>query len=143
VSTLTSDQSAGGKAARRTIPGSRRLKRRLLIQSLFERTRNETRSVSQGPIQLLYRRVPTDSTGTASPVQVGFAVGKQSGGAVKRNRIKRILREEYRRNRVDLERQQASPNTCLIIMVMLRNARASSDELRSSLRNALRSLTKV
>lgn len=143
MSTLTSDQSAGGKAARRTFPGSRCLKRRLLIQSLFERTRNETRSLSQGPIQLLYRRVPTDSTGTTSPVQVGFAVGKQSGGAVKRNRIKRILREEYRRNRVDLERQQASPNTCLIIMVMLRNARASSEELSSSLRQALRSLTKV
>jgi ribonuclease P protein component len=140
VSALTSDLSAGSEAARSTFPRTRRLKRRLLIQSLFDRTRKQTQSVNQGPIKLLYRRVPANATGTGSPVQIGFAVGKSSGGAVRRNRIKRVLREEYRQNRVDLERRVSASDSCLIIMVMLRNARATSEDLALSLRKALISL---
>lgn len=137
---LTPDISASSEAARSTFPRTRRLKRRLLIQSLFDRTRKETQSVNQGPIKLLYRRVPASTTGTGSPVQVGFAVGKSSGGAVRRNRIKRVLREEYRQNRLDLERRVSSSESCLIIMVVLRNAHATSEELALNLRKALISL---
>jgi ribonuclease P protein component len=123
-----------------SFPRSSRLKRRRLIQSLFERTRADSRVLSSGAIRILYRRIPKADTGQKAPVQIGFAIGRSAGNAVRRNRIKRLLREEYRLNRIEIELVLSQPETCLILMVVLRNNQAAPEEIRDGFRKALQIL---
>lgn len=73
-----------------TYPKKEKLKSRKLIDLLF----SEGKSVSKYPIKLLYLNtaLPEDIK-----IQAGVAVPKKNfKSAVKRNRIKRMLREAYR-----------------------------------------------
>ena len=117
-------------ARRNTFPRNRRLKRRKLIQSLFDRSSQDTSSIKRGPIKLLYRRVEASTTGTSSPLQIGFAIGRSLGGAVERNRIKRALRETFRKHRLVLERDVAVESSTLIVMVLLRGTGAARTNAR-------------
>jgi len=74
-------------------PKKEKLKSRKLFDSLFA----EGRSISVFPIKLIYlpSELPEDVK-----IQAGFAVPKKNfKSAVKRNRIKRLLREAYRLNK--------------------------------------------
>lgn len=78
---------------RYTLARREKLKSKKLIERLFA----EGRSVTSYPIRLIYLKteLPFDV-----PVQAGVTVPKKNfKSAVKRNRIKRLLRESYRLNK--------------------------------------------
>lgn len=68
--------------------------RTITSQSDIERLFAHGRRVSQGPVSLLVARSP-DNRDPAGRVM--FAAGRKLGGAVMRNRCKRVLRESCRR----------------------------------------------
>jgi ribonuclease P protein component len=72
-------------------PRGERLKRRQAFQAVFQRGSR----VERPSVVVLWRR-------WNGPRQVGFAVSRQVQGAVKRNRVRRRLREAYRRCRLSL-----------------------------------------
>jgi len=72
-------------------------KEKLKSKKLFDRLFSEGRSVSKYPIKLFYleTKLPQDVR-----IKAGVAVSKRNfKSAVSRNRIKRLLREGYRRNK--------------------------------------------
>ncbi len=74
-------------------PKTEKLKSKKLIEKLFEKGKN----VSSYPVKLIYLKtsLPEDVK-----IQAGVAVPKKKfKSAVKRNRIKRLLRESYRLNK--------------------------------------------
>lgn len=76
-----------------TFPKKEKLKSKKIIDALFA----EGKSVSNYPIKLIYlkTKLPFDV-----PVQATVSVSKKKfKSAVKRNRIKRLLRESYRHNK--------------------------------------------
>lgn len=73
-----------------TLGKPEKLKSKKLIQKLYE----EGSSVKSFPLRMVF--LQTEHT-SKSPIQVGFSVPKRNFKlAVKRNRIKRLLRETYR-----------------------------------------------
>ena len=81
---------------RLTFPRTHHLKRKSLIEPLFDRSNRSTQSVASGTIRIVYRFV--DEPDISVPFQFGIAVGKKSGSAVRRNRIRRVIRESVRLN---------------------------------------------
>ena len=76
-----------------TFPKKEKLKSKKVIEKLFE----EGKSVSCYPIKLLYLNT---SLPAEVKIQAGVVVPKKNfKSAVKRNRIKRLLREGYRLNK--------------------------------------------
>lgn len=110
------------------IPRAYRLKRRRLIRPLFDRRRTDVGSTAVGCIRLLHRPVPRATTGVDVPLQIGFAPGRRAGSAVGRNRIKRILREVYRRHQHVLVDLFADRPDTLTVMVLFRGDPAEAAE---------------
>jgi len=81
---------------RLTFSRTHHLKRKSLIEPLFDRTDQSTHSVASGSVRVLYRLV--DESISETTYQIGVAVGRSAGSAVKRNRVKRIIRETVRLN---------------------------------------------
>ncbi|MUH37424.1 ribonuclease P protein component [Zobellia amurskyensis] len=76
-----------------TFPKKEKLKSKKLIEQLFA----EGKPVSSFPIKLIY--LPTDFIDDTR-IKTGVAVPKKNfKSAVKRNRIKRLMRESYRLNK--------------------------------------------
>lgn len=101
-------------------PKSFRLKRRRLIRPLFDRGRTDVDTVAVGCVRLLYRTASRGEVGRDVPLQIGFAPGRRARNAVERNRIKRILREVYRRHQHVLVDLFACRNDVLTVMVLYR-----------------------
>lgn len=118
-------------------PRAHRLKSRRLIAALFDRVRRDTKTIHAGPIRFLYRRVPRNVSDDQASIQVGFAVGRSAGNAVRRNRIKRVLREEYRQFTPSLGSRLSDPDSCLTLLVLLSDANAPVQELRKGFCDAL------
>ncbi len=72
---------------RTTFPKSERLKGKQVFRTLFSRGKR----FAYGNLTVIYLPAERPSA--------GFIASKHIGGAVKRNRVKRILREAYRMNR--------------------------------------------
>ena len=70
----------------------RRKRRRLSRSGEFERVYREGRSHASRYLVVL--RLPARRARTASP-RLGVSVGRKLGGAVERNRVKRMLREAF------------------------------------------------
>jgi ribonuclease P protein component len=75
------------RGKRTTFPKSERLKGKQVFRTLFSRGKR----LRHGNLTVIYLPAERPSA--------GFIASKHIGGAVKRNRIKRILREAYRMNR--------------------------------------------
>ena len=72
---------------RNTFPKSERLKGKQVFRAVFSRGKRFT----YGDLTVIY--LPAEQP------SAGFIASKHIGGAVKRNRVKRILREAYRMNK--------------------------------------------
>ena len=86
-------------AARYTLTKNERLKRRKIIEQLF----NERKGIHILPLRASYKWY----TGTLdAPLQAGFSVSSRTfKKAVDRNRIKRMMREAYRLQKQELRDQ--------------------------------------
>lgn len=83
-------------AGKSTFGRSEKLKSRKLIEQLFK----EGKSVSKNGFTLVYLATPLQ---VMYPAQAGFSVPKRNfKHAVDRNRMKRLMREAYRANKLDL-----------------------------------------
>ena len=130
---------------RLTFPPSYRLKRRRLIRSLFDRTRDDVETVAVGCVRLLYRVVDRDALGHDVPLQVGFAPGSRAESGVERNRIRRLLREVYRVHQYTLVDPFVCDPEALVVMILFRGAPEQADacierDLPRALRRAAASL---
>lgn len=89
-----------------SLPRAKILRGRKNFQRLFE---SEARTIRDTYIHLrfrIYRNIPSDCL-------MGFIVKKQLGNAVKRNRVKRLMREAYRLNQSIIQDAADSKNICL------------------------------
>ncbi len=76
-----------------SFPKIEKLKSKKQIEQLF----SEGKSISIYPLKLVYLKIKLK---TEKPIQTGVTVSKRNfKSAVKRNRIKRLLRESYRLNK--------------------------------------------
>jgi ribonuclease P protein component len=79
-----------------TLKKDERLKRRKIIEQLF----SEGRAVTAFPIRVQYKMVDQLTV----PLQAGFSVSSRNfKRAVDRNRIKRLMREAYRLQKLPLQ----------------------------------------
>lgn len=63
---------------------------RVLLRSEFDAVRREGHTVRNGVLRIRYLARP------GQPTRLGLAVSRRAGNAVRRNRIKRIVREAFR-----------------------------------------------
>ena len=83
---------------KQTFPKKEHLKRKKLIDALF----TEGQKVSAYPLLLVYKTSALPEEGVS--IQAGVSVAKRNHKlAVTRNRIKRIMREVYRKNKQDFQ----------------------------------------
>jgi ribonuclease P protein component len=122
---------------RYTFPKSHRLKRRRLIRSLFDRSRDDVRTVAVGCVRLLARVVDRDALGHDVPLQVGFAPGRRVESGVERNRVRRLLREVYRVHQHTLVDLFVCRPDALILMILFRGDPARADALHDALPAAM------
>jgi ribonuclease P protein component len=88
---------------------------RLLRRSEFVRVQQQGRRVHTAHFVMLVLR----ARGPDSATRLGVTVGRRVGGAVQRNRVKRLVREVFRRNRA------LFPRDCDVVLV----ARPGADRL--------------
>ena len=113
-----------------------RLKSRILIESLFG---DGSRSIAAYPLRLVYKLV--EARKGEAQVQILVSVPKRCfKRAVKRNRVKRQVREAYRKNKsiVDSERLKEEGCMLLIAFIWLDNELHSSDEVERKVVNLLK-----
>jgi ribonuclease P protein component len=71
---------------------------RITDRRTFQALRHSRRRVRRGPLTVTWLAA---EVGDATPPRVGFAVGRATGGAVVRNRVRRRLRAALRELRID------------------------------------------
>ena len=105
---------------RYTFPRAHRLKQQRLIRSLFDRRRADVGTVAVGAVRLLYRVMPRADIGQDVPVKIGLAPGRRVRSGVERNRVRRLLREVYRRHQHVLTDLFEGTPHALVIMALFR-----------------------
>lgn len=120
------EKASGPDGRSAAFPRTARLKRRRLLRPLFDRKRRDVGTVAAGCVRLLFRTVPRADTGRQAPVQVGFAPGRIRT-AVRRNRIRRLLREVYRRHQHALVDLFVQRGDTLTVMMLFRGRPEAAD----------------
>src|ERR1041384_3576664 len=72
---------------------------RLRGRDAFGRLFREGEGLRRGQLVVKYRAVPRQTPGEGSRVTAGFVTRRNAGPAVKRNRLRRVMRETYRLDR--------------------------------------------
>jgi len=86
-----------------------KLKSRKLIEYLF----SKSKSISAFPVRVLYNFVEDD---TSVPLQAGVTTSSRNfKKAIERNRVKRILREAYRLQKLPLQQHLKEQNKSLAL----------------------------
>lgn len=135
MSPPTGDDDAPGRDER--FPRRYRLKRRRLIRALFDRNRTDTGTVAAGCVRLVFRVATPEEVGADVPVQAGFAPGT-CPTAVARNRVRRLLRESYRRHQHVLTGLFADrPGAVLTVMAIFRGNPEAPEAIHQDLPRAL------
>lgn len=107
---------------------SERLKNRGHIQFLFSESNEK---VGKYPLLLLYAFAPKKDQ---APVKVLFSVSKKKfNRAVDRNRLKRLMRESYRRLDFSLFSKNDSDKQLLLALVYTGRVQESQEQLNISL----------
>lgn len=75
--------------------------------------------MAAGSVQVRYRVVPREETGTDAPLQVGFAPGRRAT-KVARNRVRRLMREAWRLHQRPLVERFAARTDTLTAFVVFR-----------------------
>ncbi|WP_022835636.1 ribonuclease P protein component [Salisaeta longa] len=124
---MSSSRAGAPQARRYTFPPSHRLKRTRLIRSLFDRSRDDVATVAVGALRALFRRVDRSQTGHDTPLQIGFSPGPGVRSGVARNRVRRLMREVYRRHQHAVLEVQRPRADALLVMLLFRGDPATAD----------------
>ena len=120
---------------RQTLSRAHHLKRKRFIEPLFDRSDPSTGSIASGCIRLMFRQVNPDSI--VVPFQIGVAVGKSTGTAVRRNRIRRIIWEAVRLDQNLLLEAANTMEGLLTAMLLDRGRNLDSETITRDTRTAL------
>ena len=92
-----------------TLPAQKRLRTQHHFRAVYQRGR---RAAGQWmTVVLLWRRSGAPGTDDAKTPRLGVSVSKDHGGAVRRNKLKRLLREAFR-----LEQHRLPANVDLVLI---------------------------
>lgn len=92
-----------------TLPGRARLKTQAHFRAVYQRGRRAAGGWLT--VVALRRREPPAGAAAAAKVRLGVSVSKDHGGAVRRNKLKRLLREAFR-----LEQHRLPPGLDLVLI---------------------------
>ncbi len=119
------------------------LKRRSLIRPLFDKTDPDVVSEAAGCVRILARGVSVREARTVHRLLVGFATGGKRS-AVARNRVKRLLRQAFRHQRAELERNLPAAIEKLTIMIVFReHDHPNAATVAADMKRAIARLTKT
>ena len=112
-------------AGNATLPASRRLKTQHHFRAVYQRGR---RAAGQWLTVVALLRRPAPGSGPPTNVRLGVSVSKDHGGAVRRNKLKRLLREAFR-----MERHRLPVGLDLVLIPRQRAERFPLAALRAEL----------
>ncbi len=121
-------------------PRSHHLKRKRLIEPLFNRNDRSVRSVAAGSVRMVFRLVQKSEAEVSASFQIGVAVGRSSGSAVTRNRIKRVILEAIRLNQIVLQQLTNRQEMVLTVMVIFRGKASDLSETPQDVARCLENL---
>ena len=111
----------------------------LLIETLFEK--GNSQSLSAYPLRAVYLR--TEHREGCAPVQLLISVPKKKfKHAVDRNRVKRQIREAYRKNKALLEGKVDEGQMLLIAIIWLSERHFATNEVEKRVVSLLKQMAK-
>lgn len=121
-----------------TLCKAERIDKKRLISRLFE---GEGKSFAMFPLRVVY--IFTEKDEAQLPVSILVSVSKRHfKRAVKRNRVKRQIREAYRKHKLLLHQALADkPHHMAVAFIWLDKELHSSDEIDFKMKRALQRLT--
>ena len=122
-----------------TFKKEERIVSNLLIETLFEK--GNSQSLSAYPLRAVYLR--TEHREGCAPVQLLISVPKKKFmHAVDRNRVKRQIREAYRKNKAILEGTVGEEQMLLIAFIWLSDRHFATNEVEKRVVSLLKQMAK-